>query len=127
MEEINLEKLHLYQLCREFSRKAWAIYEKMDWQNKKIIGDQFIKATDSVGANIAEGYGRFHYQDRIRFYYIARGSLIESKYWMGLLKERNVITEADHSSSLQFYSNIIKCLNGFINYNYKNKNLIINH
>ncbi len=35
------------------------------------MGDQFIKSIDSVGANIADGYGRFHYLDRINFIIIA--------------------------------------------------------
>ena len=65
----------------------------MNWEVKKIIGSQFITAVDSIGANIAEGYGRFHFLDRIKFYYNARGSLVEAKHWMLLLKERNFITE----------------------------------
>ena len=53
------------------------------------MGDQFIEAVDSVGANIAEGYGRFHYLDRIKFYYNSRASLIEcNEHWIELLKER---------------------------------------
>jgi hypothetical protein len=54
---IKLQDLEVYQLSRELSKIGWKIYEPFDWQAKKIIGDQFIEATDSVGANIAEGYG----------------------------------------------------------------------
>ncbi|HRZ29314.1 MAG TPA: four helix bundle protein [Candidatus Paceibacterota bacterium] len=45
-----------------------------------IIGTQFITAIDSIGANIAEGCGRFHYLDKNKFMYNARGSLMESIY-----------------------------------------------
>ncbi|GIV44793.1 MAG: hypothetical protein KatS3mg035_1916 [Bacteroidia bacterium] len=31
------------------------------------MGDQFVRATDSIGANIAEGYGRFHYLEKLKF------------------------------------------------------------
>jgi len=47
---ITLKDLEVYQLARELSRLAWEVYEKLDWHDKKIIGDQFIKSTDSVGA-----------------------------------------------------------------------------
>lgn len=67
----------------------------MNYENKKIIGSQFIRAIDSVGANIAEGYGRYHYLDRIKFYYNSRASLFESKHWVLLLKERKIINNED--------------------------------
>ena len=57
---IKLQDLEVYNLVKELSRTAWNSYTVMDWQTKKIIGDQFISATDSVGANIAEGYARYH-------------------------------------------------------------------
>jgi len=50
---IPLRNLEIYQLARELSKIGWEIYETLDWQDKKIIGDQFIRAIDSVGANIA--------------------------------------------------------------------------
>lgn len=68
------------------------VYKKMDWQLKKIIGDQFIRAIDSIRANIAEGYGRFHYLDRIKFYYNTCGSLFEAKHWSFYFKRK----EEDH-------------------------------
>ena len=61
---IPLKNLEVYKLARELSRIAWGIYESLDWREKKTMGDQFLSATDSVGANIAEGYSRFHYLDR---------------------------------------------------------------
>jgi len=75
-----LGEIEPYKVAVNIGQRCWKIYDKMDWQLKKIIGDQFIRAIDSVGANIAEGYGRFHYLDRIKFYYYARGSLFEAKH-----------------------------------------------
>ena len=83
--------MEIYRLAKEISKDAWEIYRKMDWHTKKIIGDQYITSIDSIGANIAEGFGRFHYLDRNKFNYNSRGSLIESIHWLGLLKERNII------------------------------------
>ena len=80
---ILLKNLEIYQLARELSKIGWEIYQKLDWKTKKINGDQFIEATDSIGANIAEGYNRFHFLDKIKFYYNARSSLSEACYhWL---------------------------------------------
>ncbi|MCL5667302.1 MAG: four helix bundle protein [Patescibacteria group bacterium] len=87
---IILKNLEVYQLSRELSKLAWKIYEPLDWHIKKINGDQFIESTDSTGANIAEGYGRFHYLDKIKFFYNCRGSLMEcAQHWIELLFEKN--------------------------------------
>ena len=82
---IKLKNLKVYELSREFSRLSWNVYSKFNYGLIKTIGGQFIRSVDSIGANIAEGYGRFHYLDKVRFYYNARGSLIEAKHWVELM------------------------------------------
>lgn len=88
---MDLRDLEIYRLAREISKDAWEIYKEMDWQTKKVIGDQFVTASDSISANIAEGFGRLHYLDRNKFNYNARGSLMEFLHWTDLLKERELI------------------------------------
>lgn len=56
---------------------------------------QIRRAASSVTANIAEGYGRYHSKDRIRFYMIARGSNTELQNHIILAKDLNYITEAE--------------------------------
>lgn len=73
---IVLKDLEVYKLARELSKIGWEIYEFLDWQIKKIVGDQFIEATDSIGANIAEGYSRFHFLDKIKFFLYCAGFVI---------------------------------------------------
>ncbi len=51
---IPVEQLKVYQLARLLSSKSWEIYSAMKYEEKKIMGDQFIRAVDSVGANIVE-------------------------------------------------------------------------
>lgn len=90
------------------------VYEKMNWQEKKIMGDQFISAIDSIGANIAEGFGRFHYLDRNKFNYNARGSLIESIHWINLLKERNFIGQEIYEDFCGKLRKLMVKLNNYI-------------
>lgn len=119
-EYIKLGDLEIYKLAIELSDIAWEIYSDMDWQTKKIIGDQFIKAMDSIGANIAEGYGRFHHRDKIKFYYNARGSLLESKHWTLLLGKREIIGREKHDILIKKLNNLHKKLNLYIGFCAKN-------
>jgi four helix bundle protein len=95
---MELRDLEVYQIARALSDDAWSIYDRLNWQDKKVIGNQFIRAVDSVGANIAEGFGRFHFLDRNKFNYNARGSLFESVHWLDLLMKRNKISEDEFRS-----------------------------
>ena len=103
---VRLNDLEVYQLARELSRIAWSIYENFDWKDRKIVGDQFITSTDSVGANIAEGHGRFHYLDKIRFFYQGRGSLAEAVHWIEILGERKKVS-CETASSFKSYADKI--------------------
>lgn len=122
-EYIPLQNLEVYQLARELAKKAWVIYDKMSWQEKKIIGDQFISSIDSIGANIAEGYGRFHYLDRVRFLYNARGSMLEAiNHWLELLLERNKLSQSDFDEMKLLAEKLSIKLNNFIRSIYESKN-----
>jgi len=114
-EYISLEKLGVYRLARQLSKIAWQIYDKLDWRIQKIMGEQFVQSTDSVGANIAEGYGRFHYLDKVKFYYNARGSLLESRHWFDLLGEREFLKEKQETDYLECYRQLRPGLNALIN------------
>lgn len=84
------------------------------------MGNQFIESTDSAGANIAEGYGRYRYLDKIKFYYNARASLKESRHWFELLKERKITNLEKKVKYLQIYSLLSPKINAFIKVSRKN-------
>jgi len=119
---LSLGKLEVYKLARELSRVSWKIYEGFGWQEKKINGDQFIESVDSVGANVAEGYGRFHYLDKAKFYYNARGSLLEARHWLDLLVERGKVGKGSEKQFLTIYSELRPKLNGLVSATLKAKN-----
>ncbi|PSL01474.1 four helix bundle protein [Cecembia rubra] len=120
---IKLEDLEVYQLARELSKKAWSIYSNLNWQMKKIMGDQFIESSDSIGANIAEAYGRYHYLDRIRFLYNSRGSKLESvNHWLSLMHERGVISDFEFNDARDTAEKLAVKLNNYIKSIYNSKN-----
>ncbi|KKU94376.1 MAG: hypothetical protein UY26_C0002G0158 [Candidatus Jorgensenbacteria bacterium GW2011_GWA1_48_13] len=111
---MELNDLEIYKLAKNISDASWGIYLQLDWQDKKIMGDQFISAIDSIGANIAEGFGRFHYLDRNKFNYNARGSLFESLNWLDLLLKRNKIDNVRFEELSRELKNLGVKLNNYI-------------
>jgi four helix bundle protein len=96
---IELKDLEVYKLSRKLSTIAWGIFCRMDFMDKKHIGDQFLRSVDSVGANIAEGYGRYHYLDKVRFYYNSRASHYEAfTHWLELMLEREKVSKSEFDS-----------------------------
>jgi len=123
---ILLKNLEIYQLARQLSKIGWQIYQNLDWETKKINGNQFIEATDSIGANIAEGYkgyNRFHFLDKIKFYYNARSSLSEAyHHWLELLYERGKITKPLYPQYKKIAEKLMIKLNNYISAIYKSYN-----
>ncbi len=112
---ITLKDLEVYQLSRKLSSLAWSIYSTLSFEHKKIIGDQFIRSADSVGANIAEGYARFHFMEKARFYHFSRGSLSEAcQHWAELMLERKIISEGVFNSIQEVHKPLEIKLNNFI-------------
>ena len=111
---MNLEDLEIYQIALKISDLAWKIYQNLPREFRFTIGQQFLDSSDSIGANIAEGFGRFHYKDSLKFYYNSRGSLYETINWIGRLQRRSLISP-DHLYLMQKYTQEEKIkLNKFI-------------
>ena len=72
------DDLDCYKLALKVVQEAYWVSRRLPPEEKYNLADQMRPATVSVVLNIAEGYGRYHYLDSLRFYYIARGSLEEA-------------------------------------------------
>jgi four helix bundle protein len=78
-----LEETRVYVLATEIADAAWNEVETRKIFDRDTIGKQLVRAADSISANIAESYGRHHTDDVRLFLYYARGSLYETKDWLG--------------------------------------------
>ena len=97
---MKIEDLQIYNLSMDFSDKIWGMVLKWDYFAKDTVGKQWVRATDSVDANISEGFGRYTAKDSKNFYIIARGSLQESKTWLKKAFRRKLIAENDYYALL---------------------------
>jgi four helix bundle protein len=95
MSSVSFEKLRVYQLAEELAETLWLIVRHWDRFASDTIGKQLIRAADSVGANIAEGFGRGTFNDNRRFVRIARGSLYEARHWLRQAFRRNLLSPSE--------------------------------
>src|SRR4030067_1402965 len=93
---LKLENINAYSMSDKLSDFVWDVVSKWDWFNKRRLGVQYVAAVDSVGGNIAEGFGRCHKKDKQKFFYNARGSLYESTYWTEKTKKRKLINQKEY-------------------------------
>ncbi len=114
MKQNKLEELVLYQLSMELGESIWDIVVKWDFLAKDTVGKQIIRSSDSIAANIAEGYGRFHYKENKQFCYYSRGSVLETKTWLKKANQRKLITDEQHSLFLLKLETIHFKLNAYI-------------
>ncbi|MGZ3940258.1 MAG: four helix bundle protein [Flavisolibacter sp.] len=71
-------ELPVYKACRRFRKEVCVLAKTFPKEEKFLLTAQLLDAARSVTANIAEGFGRFHYQENIQFCRQARGSLCET-------------------------------------------------
>ncbi len=111
---ILLEELKVYQLAMEIAELVFGITLKWDLFNKKSLGDQYLRAADSIALNISEGYGRFHYKENKTFCWYARGSLFETKTANQKAFNRKLITDEEYSNLLSKLKECHLLLNCYI-------------
>jgi len=92
------------------------LVHEWDYFAKDTVGKQIVKAADSISANIAEGYGRFHYKENKNFCYFSRGSIIETKGWLKKSKTRKLLSEEQFNLLFEKLQTIHLKLNAYIKF-----------
>ena len=116
----SFEQLECWKACRvvvKWVRHACIKLPKTEWDLK----DNISRAARSTTRNIAEGFGRFHFQENIQFCQISRGSLFEIIDDAITMMEENYISEDEYNDGRAKIAQAIKILNGYINYLQKQK------
>ena len=117
----SFEDLFVYQKAREFSRKIADLVKELPEEEKFKLKDQMTRARRSITNNIAEGYGRFHYQENIQHCRQSRGSICEIIDDLIECFEEDYIRENKYYSLKEDGYSLIKILKNYISYLQKAK------
>jgi four helix bundle protein len=113
-EFLQLNDVQPYKTALKLSNYVWEIVIRWDYFAKDTVGKQFVKAVDSISANIAEGFGRYFKKDKINFYRYSNGSVKESFDWNEKAKIRNLINKDDYQHILGELQKLPKEINQLI-------------
>lgn len=102
----SFEDLEVWQLAIRLAVKIYKLTDDLPVTEKYRIVDQLDRAVASISANIAEGFGRFHFRDSTKFLYNARGSLMEVHSFLLLAKELGLISPKNQPSFNQILLDI---------------------
>jgi four helix bundle protein len=75
--QFSLNSFELYNFARKFRIRTYRLIRQLPSEEKYCLGNQMRRAAVSVTNNVAEGHGRWYYQENIRFCRTARGSVGE--------------------------------------------------
>lgn len=115
MSKSNFETLEVYQLSETLADRIWDIVVVWNYFAKDTVGNQLVRAADSIGANIAEGNGRGTFRDNKRFVRIARSSLYETKFWLRRASKRNLISKKELHELAPLITELAPRLNAYLN------------
>jgi four helix bundle protein len=110
------EDLECYQLALQVAESVYSLTKHLPADEKYNLVSQMRRAATSVTLNIAEGYGRYHYLDSLRFFYIARGSLNEVLSGFVLCERLQYVTAEELSQQRAQCHSALRSLNGYIRY-----------
>jgi four helix bundle protein len=104
-----------WKACREVQRWVREKVKKLP-SHEYDLKDNVTRAARSTTRNIAEGFGRYHYQENMQFCRIARGSLFEIIDDIITMHEDKYIDEDEYKEGRDKVAYAIKVLNGYISY-----------
>ena len=116
MEIRSFEDLECWKTATGLRRKISSLTKSFPKDERYNLTDQLIRVSRSVTNNIAEGYGRFHFQENIQFCRQSRGSIHEIIDHLIIARDENYISEEQYLEFRTLLTKSLALLNGYINY-----------
>jgi four helix bundle protein len=110
------ETLEAYQVAREFRVAMYAVTRRLPNFEKFELASQIRRAAVSLTNNIAEGHGRYHYLDQIRFMLQARGSAEELVDDLNVCSDEKYLSQSEVETLKQSGWRAVALINGYIRY-----------
>jgi len=109
----SLEDIRVLKSAEQIADAVYKIASGWEEFPRDVVGKQISRAADSIGANIAESFGRFHFGEKIQFLYYARGSVFKTKYWLNLAVARGLISSSVSLAYIAQLTDIARQINLF--------------
>lgn len=109
-----MEELQVWQVAHKITRLVYRCTEQFPRSELFGLVSQMRRASVSMPANIAEGFGRYSLREKCRFYDIARGSLEEVAYYIRLTQELGYLTKEQSAQLTHLCIEMRKTLTGSI-------------
>ena len=106
----------MYRLSREFRKKLYAVAKQLPDIEKYGLASQIRRAAVSVTNNIAEGHGRFHYLDNIKFVLVSRGSLCELVDDLNTCGDEHYLAPDEIAALKHEAERLMQLIHGYIRY-----------
>ncbi|MHC4480735.1 MAG: four helix bundle protein [Planctomycetota bacterium] len=110
------EDLACYRAARQFRRQVARFCRGLSKEETHRLKDQLLRASRSVTANVAEGYGRHHHQENAQFCRQARGSLTECLDHLNVASDEGYLSDEGYAGLRAQLQEAWKILNGYIAY-----------
>lgn len=107
-------ELNSWKIAHQLTLEIYKSTEKFPKSEIFGLTSQIRRSASSVSANIAEGFGRKYYAEKIQFYYIAHGSLTETKNHLILAKDLKYILPLEFDRILDILDNSQRLLQGLL-------------
>lgn len=117
----SFEDLDCWQHAAALRRRLAALVKIFPTDEKYRLIDQIVRASRSATSNIAEGYGRFHFQENIQYCRQARGSLYELIDHLLIAADQRYISKEELTLLRKDITSCLRLLNGYIKYLQKAK------
>ena len=108
--------IHAWKLARKMRIEVYETIKKLPLEERFDLGSQMRRAAVSCTANIAEGYGRFHFQENIQFCRQSRGSMYETQDHLITCLDNRYIDQGRYDEIWKLTEDAIKVLDGYIRY-----------
>ena len=113
----SLETLEVWKKAKDFALRVYReVLPLLPLEEKWNLNQQLRRSSNSIPANAAEGYGRFYYQENIRFCYNARGSLEETLSHLVMCYELKYIPQTLLESLEEDGERLTQLINGYVGY-----------
>lgn len=110
------EDLDVYKAAREFRKAMYAVTRRLPDFEKYDLASQIRRAALSLTNNMAEGHGRYHYPDQIRFFLHSRGSLEELTDDVNVCLDENYIPSDEGAKLKEQARGVLALINGYLRY-----------